>query len=133
MTFETPNQNNEELRTSTLKFARWFTNLESSEKKPFLTLTKQYSPESYRKYINYDKAINVDKLADIPADYTGEMGVPLTILDKHNPEQFTILAFPSEGNIEYTSYKPRYILYGRDKGKIAKYRRCFLRSIQSRT
>lgn len=97
---------------------RWFTNLESSKKRPFLPLTKSYSSENYRKFVNYDKAINVDKLVDIPAEYTGEMGVPLTFLDKHNPEQFEIIAIPIAGCIEYTGYKPRYILYGRDKGKL---------------
>ena len=56
----------------------------------------------------------------------GEMGVPITFLDNHNPEQFEILAYPTEGNIEYTSYRPRKIIYGRDKGKLANFQRMFL-------
>lgn len=128
--FKTDNEGNRYISFASI---RWFTNLKSSKKKPFLPLTKSYSSESYRKFVNYDKAINVDKICDIPADYTGEMGVPLTFLDKHNPEQFEVIAIPIAGCIKYTGYKPRYILYGRDKGKIANYRRCFLRSIQSRT
>ena len=48
------------------------------------------TPEKYPKYDNYD-AINVDKVMDIPVDYDGVMGVPITFLDKHNPEQFEIV------------------------------------------
>ena len=50
---------------------------------------KQYSPEEYPKYDNYD-AIEVSKTADIPCDYDGIMGVPITFIDKYNPEQFEI-------------------------------------------
>lgn len=58
--------------------ACWFTNLPVS-KKP-LILTKTYTPEDYPKYDNYD-AINVDRVKDIPCDYEGIMGVPVTILN----------------------------------------------------
>ena len=51
---------------------------------------KRYSPEEFPKYDNYD-AINVDKVAHIPEDYDGVMGVPITFLDKYNPEQFQVL------------------------------------------
>jgi hypothetical protein len=54
-----------------------------------LILYKYYTPEEYPKYDNYD-AINVDKTVDIPMDYAGDMGVPITFLDKYNPEQFNI-------------------------------------------
>lgn len=53
---------------------------------------KNYTPEEYPKYDNYD-AINVDKVAEIPCDYDSVMGVPITFLDKYNPEQFEIVAF----------------------------------------
>ena len=53
---------------------------------------KKYNPEDYPKYDNYD-AINVDRVADIPCDYFGVMGVPITFLDKYNPEQFDIVSF----------------------------------------
>ena len=53
-------------------------------------LWKKYTPEEYPKYENYD-AINVDKTADIPMDYFGKMGVPITFLDKYNPDQFEII------------------------------------------
>jgi len=68
----------------------WFTNLEVEKHKEKLTLYKKYDPKEYPKYDNYD-AINVDKYTDIPHDYDGVMGVPVTFLDKYNPKQFKIL------------------------------------------
>jgi len=73
---------------------RWFTNLGHAKRRESLTLWQTYTPEQYPKYDNYD-AINADKVADIPKDYDGAMGVPITFLDKHNPEQFEILGFTS--------------------------------------
>lgn len=71
---------------------RWFTNLEIKKRPEDLILYKKYTPEEYPKYDNYD-AINVDKTKDIPMDYAGAMGVPITFLDKYNPEQFEIIKF----------------------------------------
>lgn len=68
----------------------WFTNLDTSKRHEILTLYKQYTPKDYPKYDNYD-AIEVSKTSDIPYDYDGIMGVPITFLDKYNPEQFEIL------------------------------------------
>lgn len=68
----------------------WFTNLEIGKRHEDLILYKIYSEEEYPKYDNYD-AININKTADIPVDYDGVMGVPITFLDKYNPEQFEIL------------------------------------------
>ena len=70
----------------------WFTNLDHKKCHEFLTLTEKYDPAKYPKYDNYD-AINVDKTVDIPKDYDGVMGVPITFLDKYNPEQFEIVQF----------------------------------------
>ena len=70
----------------------WFTNLDVAKRHEKLILRKHYTPEEYPKYDNYD-AINIDKVADIPCDYDGVMGVPITFLDKYNPEQFEIVAF----------------------------------------
>ncbi len=69
---------------------RWFTNLDYKERHDELILYKRYNPEDYPKYDNYD-AINVDKTKDIPCDYDGVMGVPITFLDKYCPEQFEII------------------------------------------
>lgn len=71
--------------------ACWFTNLEVEKHKKNITLYKKYTPEEYPKYDNYD-AIDVSKVAEIPYDYTGAMGVPITFIDKYNPEQFEIIA-----------------------------------------
>lgn len=73
----------------------WFTNFDVEKHKVFLTLYKTYNPKEHPKYDNYD-AINVDKVSDIPLDYKGLVGVPITFLDKYNPEQFEIIAFDYE-------------------------------------
>lgn len=68
----------------------WFTNLDHKKRHEKLILWKNYNPDEYPKYYNYD-AINVDKVDRIPCDYDGDMGVPITFLDKYNPEQFEII------------------------------------------
>ena len=70
--------------------AAWFTSLDHKRRHEELILYKRYSPEEYPTYDNYD-TINVDRIADIPMDWDGAMGVPITFLDKWNPEQFEIL------------------------------------------
>ena len=70
----------------------WFTNLDTQKRHEDLILYKKYTPGEYPHYDNYD-AINVDKTKDIPFDYAGAMGVPITFLDKYNPEQFEIIKF----------------------------------------
>ncbi|TAF12097.1 MAG: modification methylase [Flavobacteriia bacterium] len=72
--------------------ANWFTNLDIDKRHEDLLLHKKYNSEEYPKYDNYD-AINVDKTKDIPVDYAGNIGVPITFLDKYNPEQFEIVKF----------------------------------------
>ena len=73
-----------------VKGVRWFTNMDYVERHKDLDLWKKYTPEEYPKYANYD-AIEVSATADIPEDYFGEMGVPITFLDKYNPDQFEII------------------------------------------
>lgn len=68
----------------------WYTNLDLPRRHEELILYKSYSPEEYPKYDNYD-AIEVSKISEIPKDYFGVMGVPISFLDKHNPDQFEIL------------------------------------------
>jgi hypothetical protein len=68
----------------------WFTNLDISKRHEDLILYKNYNPDEYPTYENFD-AINVDKTKDIPVDYNGFMGVPITFLDKYNPDQFEII------------------------------------------
>src|SRR3989338_9284547 len=68
----------------------WYTNLDVAKRHEFVTLYKKYSPLEYPKYDNYD-AINVNYKAEIPMNYDGVMGVPITFLDDHNPDQFEII------------------------------------------
>jgi hypothetical protein len=112
-----------------VKGVRWFTNLDHKKRHEELILYHTYSPEEYPKYDNYD-AINVNATNDIPIDYDGAMGVPITFLDKYNPDQFEIITLGiGEGNFtptkkyqkfrdpitkEYVSDKRDYLLYVRD-------------------
>jgi hypothetical protein len=68
----------------------WFTNLDVKKRHENITLYKHYTPKEYPRYVNYD-AIEVPKCTEIPCDYDGEMGVPITFLDKYNPDQFKII------------------------------------------
>ncbi len=67
----------------------WFTNLDIAKRHEDLILYKTYNETEYPKYSNYD-AINVNKTQDIPIDYDGYMGVPITFMNKYNPDQFEI-------------------------------------------
>ena len=68
----------------------WYTNIDISKRHDEMILFKTYNEEEYPKFDNYN-AINVDKTKEIPMDYEGAMGVPITFLDKYNPEQFELL------------------------------------------
>jgi hypothetical protein len=78
----------------------WLTNIDNFKRHEDIELTKKYfgNEAEYPKYDNYD-GINVDKTEDIPLDYDGYMGVPITFLHKFNPEQFEIIKF-RKGNDE---------------------------------
>ena len=81
-----------------VKGVRWYTNLDLKQRHEELIPVKKYDPDLYPKYDNYD-AIEVSKTADIPCDYTGIMGVPITFMDKYCPEQFEILG--RRGDLEW--------------------------------
>lgn len=70
----------------------WFTNLDIKKRYEEIILYKKYNEEEFPKYDNYD-AIEVSKVCEIPKDYDGVMGVPITFLDKYNPSQFEIVKF----------------------------------------
>lgn len=88
----------------------WFTNVDIEKRHEDMVLFRHYSPELYPTYDNYD-AINVDMTAEIPDDYYGVMGVPITFMDKYSPEQFEILGlsqkwgFGLQSNKKYDDYK----------------------------
>jgi hypothetical protein len=73
----------------------WFTNIDNKKRHGEIILYKNYSPKEFQKYENYD-AIEVSKVSEIPQDYDGIMGVPVTFLDKYNPEQFEILGLAND-------------------------------------
>ena len=75
-----------------VKGVRWFTNLDYAARHEKLVLWKEYNSEEYPRYDNYD-AINVNKYSEIPMDYDGVMGVPITFMDFYCPDQFEIVAF----------------------------------------
>ncbi|MEA5099937.1 MAG: adenine-specific methyltransferase EcoRI family protein [Bacteroidales bacterium] len=99
-----------------VKGVRWFTNLDYNERHEDLILYKKYTPEEYPTYENYN-AINVNVTKDIPCDYNGNMGVPITFMDKYNPEQFEIIGLGiSNSGIEIgvKPYKPEHKKYRKE-------------------
>lgn len=98
-----------------IKFSnvRWFTNLDIEKQHENLILYKKYTPEEYPKYDNYD-AININKTVDIPIDYNGVMGVPITFLDKYNPEQFEILDARDYAKYSKQKEKETYLVKDKD-------------------
>lgn len=80
------------IKYQTIGNSCWFTNMDVKYRHEKLILWKNYTEDEYPKYDNYN-AINVNKVAEIPCDYDGVMGVPITFLGKYNPEQFEIVAF----------------------------------------
>jgi Adenine-specific methyltransferase EcoRI len=99
--------------TGLVKFRNvvWFTNLDFKKRHEDLILYKTYygNEVDYPNYDNYD-AFNVNKVADIPGDYTGAMGVPITFLDKYNPGQFEILGITDRENLSGLKTKTYSIL-----------------------
>jgi hypothetical protein len=94
----------------------WFTNLDINKRHENLILVKNYNEEEYPKYENFD-AINIDKTKDIPLDYNGYMGVPITFLDKYNPDQFELIGLGiSNSGIEIgvQTYKPEHKKYRKE-------------------
>ena len=122
-----------------VKGVRWFTNLEIPKRNEELDLVCRYSEEEYPHYENYD-AIEVGKTADIPCDYAGVMGVPITFLDKYCPNQFEIIG-QSLDLAEMAIIKkelgklnggPRF--YVRENGKLCrKYERIVIRNKHPQT
>lgn len=117
-----------------VKGVRWYTNLDLKQRHEEMILVKRYNPEEYPMYVNYD-AIEVAKTSDIPCDYAGLMGVPITFLDKYSPEQFEILGFsltlakPVKDCVEpdafYIKGGPRFYI----KEGYKKYKRCYDRIV----
>jgi hypothetical protein len=100
---------------------QWFTNLDINKRHEELILYKKYNPEEYPKYNNYD-AIEVSKTVDIPVDYKGAMGVPITFLNKWNPMQFEIIGMAEDNGKGFSGgiwdgKNPHCVVNGRNKFK----------------
>lgn len=115
--FEVPNsfERNNTFIENGKKYAKfgnicWFTNLDINKRHETILLYKQYNSNDYQRYDNYD-AINVNKVTDIPYDYNGYMGVPITFLDKYNPEQFDIIGLLQSSTDEFAGI-PNLRYYG---------------------
>lgn len=94
----------------------WFTNLPIKKREEIFIASESYSPERYPKYENFD-AINVDRTLDIPKDYKGYMGVPITFLNQYNPQQFEILGMGIANlglSIGVQPYKPEHRKYRKE-------------------
>ena len=91
----------------------WFTNLSIKKRAQPIILYKNYSPDTYKKIDNYD-AINIDSSNDIPCDYNGIMGVPVTFLDKYNPEQFEIIGITRAWDGKANKIYPEQIQINKD-------------------
>lgn len=96
--------------------ACWFTNMEHSKRNQPLDLYKRYSEAEYPNYENYD-AIEVSKACEIPMDYYGVMGVPITFLDKYCPKQFEIVGMAA-GNSAVNNFgiDANYVKLSNDRG-----------------
>ncbi len=96
----------------------WYTNIDNSKRNETITTGKTYYgyESMYPQYDNYD-AIEVSKVSDIPMDYDGVMGVPITFLDKHNPQQFDVVGLAA-GNSRATGlyYSVPYTPHPEDRG-----------------
>lgn len=91
----------------------WFTNLEHSKRNDEIILYKKYTPEEFPKYDNYD-AIEVSRVCEIPKDYNGVMGVPITFLGKYNPSQFEIVDPRDFTDIERLKLKNSMLIKDKD-------------------
>ena len=90
----------------------WFTNLDVRKRHEDILLYMKYTPEKYPRYDNYD-AIEVSKTAEIPMDYFGVMGVPITFLDKYNPDQFEIIGNAGSYGVDGYSLCPALYISGK--------------------
>lgn len=116
-----------------VKGVRWFTNLDIKQRHEEMILVRRYIPDEYPKYVNYN-AIEVAKTSDIPCDYAGEMGVPITFMDKYNPDQFEIVGISRElvrtlsDDVRKNGAYPQIGRFYLDAGK-AKYKKVYERLV----
>lgn len=107
---------------------QWFTNIDTTKRHEELILTRKYSPSEFPEYDNY-AAIEVSKTVDIPKEYEGAMGVPITFMGKYNPEQFEIIWTTDRGGDEMLEeYKKKHDRYDAPVVKgVGIYKRIFIK------
>lgn len=114
MDYDIPTESRKKIQNGVQFFSMgrilWFTNLDTTKRHENFVLYKKYTPEEFPKYDNYD-VINVDKVSDIPMDYNGVMGVPITFVDKYNPGQFEILGIANSAR--WIGYKCFTLIQGK--------------------
>lgn len=122
---------NEDTKLVKFRNCCWYTNLDIQKRHEELILYKRYTPEDYPKYDNYD-AINVDKVKEIPVDYDGVMGVPITFMDKYNSAQFKIIGMAEDNGKGYSGAEakwdginPHCVINGKNK-----FKRIFIKRIK---
>ncbi len=131
MDYDIPTESRKKIENGVKYFSMgrivWFTNLFTTKRNQEITLYKKFSPQEHINYTNYE-AINVDRVSDIPMDYEGVMGVPITFLDKYNPNQFKIIGQTHSGDVspevealrKNPERRHRGIIFGEDKEKYAR-------------
>jgi hypothetical protein len=114
MDYDIPTETRKKMENGTKFFSMgrimWYTNLDTEKRHQDLVLYKKYSPQEFSKYDGYD-VLNVDKVSDIPMDYEGVMGVPITFVDKYSPNQFEILGIANSAR--WIGFKCLTLINGR--------------------
>lgn len=105
--------------TKRLGLIYWMTNIKLNIERDFMEFTETYSPEKYQEYDNFADVIEVPKVKDIPGDYFGMMAVPVTFIDKFNPQQFEILGVTSSSSAPLRTkvyHNKKHSIVGKIKG-----------------
>lgn len=114
MDYDIPTESRKKIENGVKYFSMgrilWFTNLETTKRHEDIVLYKKYTQEEFPEYDNYD-VINIDRVSDIPMDYGGVMGVPITFVDKYNPKQFEILGIANSAR--WIGYKCLTLIRGK--------------------
>ena len=111
MDFEVPTKGSEKKFVNVN--AVWYTNLEHDRRNEKLRLWKKYTPNDFPKYDNFD-AIEISRVSDIPVEYDGLMGVPITFLDKYSPTQFQIIGTARELTKNAHGKSSQFFLNGKE-------------------
>src|SRR3989344_1011722 len=133
MSYDIPTESRKKIENGVKYFSMgrilWFTNLDTTKRHEELNFYKKYSPEEFPKYDNYD-AIEVSRVLEIPKEYKGAMGVPITFLDKYSPEQFEIIGMAEDNGKGFSGgiwdgKNPHCVINGQNK-----FKRIFIKKVK---